>query len=429
MADLHLPKKIGLLGPYGSGNLGDAAIQQAMIQNLCKHFPGAQVYGISLNPEDTEKRHGIPSFSIGRMGRYGWLGNKTDQRLVTRFQRFFYRLRNNERRAVSLAARLFLLLPIEMASIVDSFILLKGFDLLIVSGGGQLDDYWGGPWHHPYSMLLWAILAKLRKMQVLFVSVGAGPLDFALSRFMVRAALSLAGYRSFRDVDSKRFIQGIGFQKDDPVYPDLAFSLITDHVEPAAAPLLRPAVGVGPISYFDPRIWPESDQAVYDRYLEKLAQFVAWLIERKCTVVFLIGDILPDQDAVQDVLEILKKKGVTWAEGQLINEPIATVDELLAVISITDVVVASRFHGVLLSQFMGKPVIALSYHPKVDSLMIESGQAENLLSIDQFTVDMLTGRFLDVMRNFEQEKRHVEQAANEKRIQLSDQYEQIFNRN
>ena len=60
------PKKIGLLGPYGFGNLGDAAIQQAMVQHIKQHIPDGQIYGFSLNPEDTFNRHGIQSFLINR---------------------------------------------------------------------------------------------------------------------------------------------------------------------------------------------------------------------------------------------------------------------------------------------------------------------------------------------------------------------------
>src|SRR5665213_3454619 len=57
---------IGLLDHMGYGNLGDAAIQDSVIANIRKRLPKARLVGFSLSPEDTTKRHGIPSFPILR---------------------------------------------------------------------------------------------------------------------------------------------------------------------------------------------------------------------------------------------------------------------------------------------------------------------------------------------------------------------------
>ena len=199
-------KKIGLLGPYGYGNLGDAAIQQAMIQHIRCYHPDAEVYGFSLNPRDTERRHGIPSYSISReFETPEWVKRHVPQKV-----------RDNS--VVRWLVRIAVKLPAEFVLTAKAIRALRGFDLLIVSGGGQLDDYWGGPWWHPYTLLKFAVIARLAKIEYVFVSVGAGPLDASLSRFFVRKALSLASYRSYRDEDSKRFIQRIGFANDnDPV--------------------------------------------------------------------------------------------------------------------------------------------------------------------------------------------------------------------
>ena len=60
----------------------------------------------------------------------------------------------------------------------------------------------------------------------MFVSVGAGPLGSAPGRFFVKLALSLADYRSYRDVPSREVVEGIGVRtKDDRIYPDLVFGL------------------------------------------------------------------------------------------------------------------------------------------------------------------------------------------------------------
>ena len=55
-------------------------------------------------------------------------------------------------------------------------------------------SHWG-----PYSLFKWVLMAKLRRCRVLFVSVGAGPIDRTLGRILVKATLSLADYRSYRD--------------------------------------------------------------------------------------------------------------------------------------------------------------------------------------------------------------------------------------
>src|SRR5437764_12669732 len=58
---------IGLMGPFGYGNLGDAASVEAMILNIRARLPNARIYGFSLNPADIERRHGIPGFPVSRM--------------------------------------------------------------------------------------------------------------------------------------------------------------------------------------------------------------------------------------------------------------------------------------------------------------------------------------------------------------------------
>ena len=52
-----------------------------------------------------------------------------------------------------------------------------------------------------------------------------------------------------------------------------------------------------------------------------------------------------------------------YAEERIIDEPIASVDDLLKQLAATDVVVATRFHNVLLALLLNKPAIAISYHP------------------------------------------------------------------
>ena len=54
--------RIALLTPYNGGNLGDAAIQDALIHNLQVRLPGCQFSGITLNGGNFTQRHGARSF-------------------------------------------------------------------------------------------------------------------------------------------------------------------------------------------------------------------------------------------------------------------------------------------------------------------------------------------------------------------------------
>jgi polysaccharide pyruvyl transferase WcaK-like protein len=416
--------KAGLLGTYGYGNLGDAAIQDAVIQNIRLRYPDAELYGFSLNPGDTEARHGIHSYAISRMS---WsqdpdgktsLGSRLSAYLQSRKQPIFHSL-----------DRWLSRIPLEFGLIRDAYRNLRGLDLLIVSGGGQLDDYWagGGPWSHPYTLLKFGILSRLRGVKYIFISVGAGPLAARLSQRFVKLALRLAAYRSYRDVSSRQLIEGIGFDRTDPIYPDLAHSLQVEQI--AAQELDDPEtrlVGIGPIGYFKPGCWPEPDTDVYQAYLQKLTSFAAWLVQRGYQVVFLPGEAYYDQLAIADVKALLAEQGYSEADGSLQNPPIESVGDLLIQIRMTKIVIASRFHGVLLSQLLGKPVIALSYHSKIDDLMQDTGQAKFCQSVASFEVSCLQELFVELEHNQGAVKCQVKEKTEEYRKLLDEQYERIF---
>jgi polysaccharide pyruvyl transferase WcaK-like protein len=420
-------KKIGLMGPYGLGNLGDAAIQQAMISHIKTSFPDAQIFGFSLNPEDTEKRYGIPSYSIGRMARNGWIGNQEPHGLQKLLQQTAKAFRSHSSKIVRVLGRALFTIPLELISIFQAYTRLKGYSCFIVSGGGQLDDYWGGAWHHPYTLFLWGLLSKLRKAKFMFVSVGAGPLDTRAGKSFIRRALSLADYRSFRDEYSKAFIERVGFDRNDPVYPDLAFSLDTSTLPQTARAQNDGAmvVGVGPMCYFDADLWPESDEAVYHNYLTKLALFTSWLMQRGCKILLYVGDS-GDRYTIQDFYEILRECGTVVSDGQIIEAPMETVEDLMSQLSAVDVVVASRFHGVLLPLLINKPVLALSYHPKIDVLMEDTGQAQFCFSIDDFEVEALQQRFLQIEQNQAAIKAEIARHVTGYKDALDEQYRKIF---
>ncbi len=415
-------KKIGLMGPFGYGNLGDAAIQDAMIQHVRKYFPDAEIFGFSLNPEDTEKRHGIKSYPISRMA---WA--EEAQKGV--FNRLLNWLKSHPNRRVQSLERWIKRGPMEFGLIASAYKTLKGFDYFIVSGGGQLDDYWGGggPWSHPYTMLKWGFVSKLRRVKFMFVSVGAGPVHAKLSQIFVRWALSLAQYRSYRDEYSSDYVKKIvGYPKDDPVYPDLAFSLQMDQYAPAVnVPNPRPIVAIGPIGYFRDGCWPEHDPALYEAYLTKFSSFVGWLIQKGYAILFIPGEVYFDQIAIDDVKAKLQNE-LGDLEGKILEVSIQSVSDLLSYLHHTQFVVASRFHNILLSQILLKPVLALSYQAKIDFLMAAMEQGEYCLPVGSFDEEQLKQKFEALVAHETQIPQQLRPHVQQFQQALAEQYDRIF---
>lgn len=413
-------KKIGLIGPWGCGNLGDAAIQKAMIQNVRQYYPDAQIYGFSINPQDTEDRHGIPSFPMCK-----WYGLPSFARIGATSNLLISKLLI----PIRILAKLFL----EPIILAKYLIIVPDFDALIVSGGGQLDDVFNGAWGQPYSLLLWGLLSRLHKIKFLIVSVGAGPINKPLSKFFFKKALSLANYRSYRDKNSKQYIERvINFPiTKDPIYPDIAHSLELNTYQAYANPRKenRTVVGIAPIPHKYARTppgLPGDNTPTYKKYHQKLVSFVSWLLENNYMILFFTGENDADRPIIEDVKNSLDKNGVVYSPDRVIDRYTRTVNELMLQIAETDLVVASRFHGVLLSQLLNKPTLALSFHDKVDSLMANTNQLEYCLPIDNIDVDTLINRFQALEANQTTIKSQLEKRTQRYKAALAKQYEYLL---
>ncbi len=421
---------IGILDSFGATNLGDLATQQAMIQNLRRFHPEAKIYGFSLHPEDTEKRFNITSFPISRIAETDeWKLGRNPNYLTLELYKFYCKLMNVDNPLLKVFLRPILFL---WALVFEFFAVIKAYknvgllDILIISGGGQLDDYWGGARAHPYTLFLWANLARLRRVKLAFVSVGAGPIKSDLSKYFIKNALSKAFYRSYRDEDSKKYIERVvGFKRNDPVYPDLAHSLqLEKYFKSSHQRTNQPIVGINPMPPLDPS--KGYDELSHMNYLNKLFIFTSWLLERKYRVSFYPGCIGQDIPAIKQLKNMLESNGVFYSKEQIIEEQINSVDELMLHLSTIDIVVASRFHGVLLPLLSCKPTLAISYHPKIDMLMKDIGQSEYCLGINDFDVEALKEKFVDLQANFESVKEQLCKKTQEYKTDLNQQYEYLF---
>jgi polysaccharide pyruvyl transferase WcaK-like protein len=401
------PKKIVFFGHFDSSNFGNESTLQAILHHLKRFQPDAEVTCISTGPEAVTATHHIKAIPIADRFFASW--NPRDP--LSRVLR-----------------RICIALPTEAYLWVKGLISLRGTDMLIIPGTGLLTDAYGVMSWGPYSLLRWSLIAKLCRCKLLLVSVGAGPIYGALGRWFVKSILSLADFRSYRDDSTMQYLAGIGFSKEnDRVYPDLAFSLpevVVPHQETERSP--RSVIGLGVMDYAGKYSVANPSDTIYLEYLENLATFVKWLLAYEYDIRLLSGD-LGDMRAKQEFRDLLKEGLAVYSEEHIIDEPICSVEDLLSQIVATDVVVATRFHNILLALLCGKPVISISFHHKCESLMRAMGLSQYCLNINDLKADQLIKVLRDLKENHSEIKSAIREKAGEFREALNEQYQIIFN--
>lgn len=186
-------------------------------------------------------------------------------------------------------------------------------------------------------------------------------------------------------------------------------------------------MGISPISYLKPGVWAREDESTYRNYIGRLAEMSLWLVNNGYKVLFFQSQAMMDTLAIEDLKKVLSDMGHPDLNDRIMEPQVSTVSELLSAISRTDMVIASRFHSVLLSSLLHKPVIAISFDVKVRSLMENLHLSEYLLDIHNFDLPSLILGF----RNLEEKRGAVSAqltaSVSDYRAALESQYSRVFN--
>jgi len=424
-------RKIGLLNHIGFGNLGDDATEAAVMQNIKRRWPDAEISLFSMNPPDTRSRHGVAAYPIRsefwkrweRHGDNSLTVGTTIKNALRKHSLLFRLLRAVKTATIRVPGRFF----VEVRFLGRSFLVLRSLDLLIVSGGGQLLDSWGGPWKFPYTVFIWTLLAKLSRIKCYFLNVGAGPLDDPLARWFVRNTLRLADYVSFRDGNSRDLVQKVGFKGKSQVSADCVCIL-----DPPTSP--KPTVegqksrlvGLSPMAHCDPRVYWQKDQAAYERLINTVASFGGWLHEQHYRLALFSTDIWFDLQTIEEVKSRLEAANGGPNPHMVKQEQIAGIDELLSRMQYIDYIVTCRFHGVVFAHLLNKPVLALSHHTKVATLMNDLGLTRYCVDIRKCDGNMLQETFLSLVADQDKIKSRMAEKLASYRQGLSIQFDQLF---
>jgi len=305
--------RILVSGYYGFANAGDEAILAGLVQGFRERAPQAELTVLSGDPETTIAEHGVAAAPRDLRSAFHEIGEA---------------------------------------------------DLLISGGGGLLQD--ATSWRSPLYYLSVLQLALAAGVRVACIGQSIGPLHRRWIRSLTRRMLSKVPLLSVRDGLSQAALRALGVTREVYVAADLAFILPPPSgTEIAAARQVaglpddtRPSLG---LALRQPRGMAK----------EPLVAALAEAIGPPCDHLNLRPVFIPMHFPLDiEFAEAVASRLPVTAE---VVRSRLSARGILALMGGLDFVVAMRMHALLFGAICRRPLVAISYDPKVAGLMGELG--------------------------------------------------------
>lgn len=302
--------KILLSGYYGFDNAGDDAVLFAIVQALREIIPDVDITVLSNQPEKTAEQFGVKA--VDRWGK---------------------------------------------TSLPKA---IKECDVLISGGGSLLQDVTSKNGILYYLGVI--KLAQMMRKKVIVYAQGIGPVNEPRNRALVAKILNKVQAITVRDMDSRRELIEMGVYREIMVAVDPVLGISADSIdETQGLQLLRGAEA----GYVDgrktlmvaARNWKHSD-----RFFKEIAESCDAMAEQGWQVVFVPFHYPEDVDAGRNIAALMKQDAVVLSGNY-------SPQETMAVLKNADLIMGMRLHSLIMGAALLKPMVGLSYDPKVTSFM------------------------------------------------------------
>ena len=435
--------RVGIFGHYGNRNLGDEAITEAAINSARDILQAEEIVLYSIVPSDSAFRHNLDAYPIRRGQQPASAGTPfhhperrrakasesiteeppTNESSLRRFLKRSTLVRNSVnslRTIISFPGRFIA----EISFLHKSWQTLQHLDVMIVAGSNQYLDNFGGTMGFPYTILKWTLLCRSRSAQVVFLSIGAGPIDSPVSRAMVRLAIRLGRFHSYRDEASLRLIEGDDARLGGVVYPDLASNLEFEETG-LDFEAQNPVVAINPMPVYGD-YWFVRDKEKYVSYLTKLAQLAIHIDARNCSIK-LFPTQTSDMDAILDLVDIIRQQAPSCADKIEIIDNRST-QHVMKTIQSAHIIVPTRFHGAVLGVLAKRLVVGVCYQAKAMAVLDAADQGAYSFMLDEVTANDLTLAIDKLWLNKHDAHTRIVARSNTVRALIAEQYKIVLER-
>ena len=304
--------KIVISGYYGSGNAGDEAILDAILEALTNFNPNIEVTVISINPHDTRRSHSVNAISH-----------------------------------------------------LDIFAIIKAIsnaDLLISGGGSLLQNITSRRSLYYYLGII--TLALIFRCPIMLYAQGIGPICGSIARSLTALVLNHVDLITVRDQGSMTELSKLKvtrpkiFCTADPAMAlqpaSLEFGkqiLIKDLNSNSAEDVKLIGVAV--------RRWQG-----FDRFKFQLANALNDISKSlKIRVIFISMQPSLDVSAAEEIVNLTSE-----VECTLLSDQYST-RQLLSLVGCTDLLIGIRLHALIFAGVQNVPLLGISYDPKIDRFL------------------------------------------------------------
>lgn len=302
--------KVLISGYYGFDNAGDEAVLFAIVQALREIRSDVDITVLSNQPEKTAAQ--LQVHAVNRWGKSALL------------------------KAV------------------------KQCDVLISGGGSLLQDVTSKNGILYYLGII--KLAQLMRKKVMIYAQGIGPVNEPRNRALVAKILNKVHGITVRDFDSRRELIEMGVYREIMVAVDPVLGIHPDSIDASRGLQLLCADGNGYVEnkktvMVAARNWTHSEQ-----FFGEIAKSCDAMVEQGYQVVFLPFHYPEDVEAGQAIANLMKQNAVVLRENY-------GPQDTMAILKNADVILGMRLHSLIMGAALLKPMVGLSYDPKVTSFM------------------------------------------------------------
>lgn len=323
-------KKVILSGYYGFNNAGDEAVLYSIIAALRGLDENLEITVLSNNPE-----HTIKAYQVKAINRW---------------------------------------------KVKEIYPAIKEADLVISGGGSLLQDVTSKNGILYYLGIIG--IAKFLRKKILIYSQGIGPVTDKRNRLLTGIILNKVAAITVRDTESKKDLEDMKIKQEIILAADPVLGNEAEEIDENIGQELLELANVDinkKLLAVSLREWP-----VERENYEAIARTCDHFAAEGWEIIFLPMHFPDDISAGREVLKEMKEEAVLLKQNY-------SPYETLCILKKCDLIVSMRLHALIMGAVVQKPIVAISYDPKIDSFMQSLGFYD-ILQINNLKENKLTGQ-------------------------------------